>query len=128
MMRRVLSALGIVGVALSLGACTDAEMASQNISKAADYFEINRRIIFYNGITDNYMLTIEGRCSIKKDNMDNQLEVTCKTSPTEYKKHFLGISDNVTYFVEQLEYANVSTYQYRVVFKPSAIMPDIEVK
>lgn len=128
MMKRVLSAFGIVGVALSLGACTDAEMASQNISKAADYFEINRRIIFYNGITDNYMLTIEGRCSIKKDNMDNQLEVTCKTSPTEYKKHFLGISDNVTYFVEQLEYANVSTYQYRVVFKPSAIMPDIEVK
>jgi hypothetical protein len=128
MMKRVLSALGIVGVALGLGACTDAEMASQNISKAADYFEINRRIIFYNGITDNYMLTIEGRCSIKKDNMDNQLEVTCKTSPTEYKKHFLGISDNVTYFVEQLDYANVSTYQYRVVFKPSAIMPDIEVK
>jgi len=128
MMKRVFSALGIVGVALSLGACTDAEMASQNISKAADYFEINRRIIFYNGITDNYMLTIEGRCSIKKDNMDNQLEVTCKTSPTEYKKHFLGISDNVTYFVEQLENANVSVYQYRVVFKPSAIMPDIEVK
>ena len=128
MMKRVLSALGIVGIAFGLGACTDAEMASQNISKAADYFEINRRIIFYNGITDNYMLTIEGRCSIEKDNQDNQLEVTCKTSPTEYKKHFLGISDNVTYFVEQLDYANVSTYQYRVVFKPSAIMPDIEVK
>lgn len=128
MMKRILSALGIVGVALGLGACTDAEMASQNISKAADYFEINRRIIFYNGITDNYMLTIEGRCSIKKDNQDNQLEVTCKTSPTEYKKHFLGISDNVTYFVEQLDYANVSTYQYRVVFKPSAIVPDVEVR
>lgn len=128
MMKRILSALGIVGVALGLGACTDAEMASQNISKAADYFEINRRIIFYNGITDNYMLTIEGRCSIKKDNQDNQLEVTCKTSPTEYKKHFLGISDNVTYFVEQLDYANVSVYQYRVVFKPSAIVPDIEVR
>ena len=128
MMKRVLSALGIVGIAFGLGACTDAEMASQNISKAADYFEINRRIIFYNGITDNYMLTIEGRCSIEKDNQDNQLEVTCKTSPTEYKKHFLGISDNVTYFVEQLDYANVSAYQYRVVFKPSAIMPDIEVK
>lgn len=128
MMKRILSALGIVGVALGLGACTDAEMASQNLSKAADYFEINRRIIFYNGITDNYMLTIEGRCSIKKDNQDNQLEVTCKTSPTEYKKHFLGISDNVTYFVEQLDNANVSVYQYRVVFKPSAIVPDVEVR
>jgi hypothetical protein len=128
MMKRILSALGIVGIALSLGACTDAEIASQNLSKAADYFEINRRIVFYNGITDQYMLTIEGRCSIKKDNMDSQLEVTCKSSPTEYKKHFLGISDNVTYFVEQLENANVSVYQYRVVFKPVAIIPDIEVK
>ncbi len=128
MMKRVLSALGIVGVALGLGACTDAQMASQNLSKAADYFEINRRIVFYNGITDSYMLTIEGRCSIEKDNQDNQLEVTCKTAEREYKKHFLGISDNVTYFVEQMENANVSVYQYRVVFKPSAIVPDIEVR
>jgi hypothetical protein len=127
-MKRILSALGIVGVALGLGACTDAQMASQNLSKAADYFEINRRIVFYNGITDSYMLTIEGRCSIEKDNQDNQLEVTCKTAEREYKKHFLGISDNVTYFVEQMENANVSVYQYRVVFKPSAIVPDIEVK
>ena len=128
MMKRILSALGIVGVALGLGACTDAQMASQNLSKAADYFEINRRIVFYNGITDSYMLTIEGRCSIEKDNQDSQLEVTCKTGEREYKKHFLGISDNVTYFVEQMDNANVSVYQYRVVFKPSAIVPDIEVR
>ena len=74
------------------------------------------------------MLTIEGRCSIKKDNHDSQLVVTFKTSPTEYKKHFLGISDNVTYFVEQLDYANVSAYRYRVVFKPAAIIPDLEIK
>jgi hypothetical protein len=128
MMKRILSAVGIVGVALGLGACTDAQMASQNLSKAADYFEIQRRIVFYNGITDSYMLTIEGLCSIKKDNQDVQLEVTCKTGPSEYKKHFLGISDNVTYFVEQLQNANVSAYHYRVVFKPAAIIPDIEVR
>jgi hypothetical protein len=128
MMKRILSALAIVGIAAGLGACTDAQMASQNLSKAANYFEINRRIVFYNGITDSYMLTLEGRCSIRKDNQDSQLEVTCKTSSTEYKKHFLGISDNVTYFVEQLENANVSAYHYRVVFKPAAIVPDIEVR
>ena len=126
--KRIVSVGALLVVAAGLGACTDAEIASQNLSKAADYFEINRRIVFYNGITDQYMLTIEGRCSIKKDNLDSQLEVTCKSSPTEYKKHFLGISDNVTYFVEQLENANVSVYQYRVVFKPVAIIPDIEVK
>lgn len=128
MMKRILSAVGIVGVALGLGACTDAEIASQNLSKAADMFEIQRRIVFYNGITDSYMLTIEGNCSIKKDAQDVQLEVTCKTGPRDYKKHFLGISDNVTYFVEQIDAAEASIYQYRVIFKPSVIMPAIEVK
>ena len=127
MMKRILSALGIVDIALGLGACTDAEIASQNLSKAADMFEIQRRIVFYNGITDSYMLTIEGNCSIKKDAQDVQLEVTCKTGPKDYKKHFLGISDNVTYFVEQIEGSDVSIYQYRVVFKPSVIMPDVKV-
>lgn len=128
MMKRILSAVGIVGVALGLGACTDAQIASQNLSKAADMFEIQRRIVFYNGITDSYMLTIEGNCSIQKDNQDVQLEVTCKTGPKDYKKHFLGISDNVTYFVEQIDAAEASIYQYRVIFKPSVIMPAVEVK
>lgn len=128
MMKRILSAVGVVAIALGLGACTDAQIASQNLSKAADMFEIQRRIIFYNGITDSYMLTIEGNCSINKDREDIQLEVTCKTGPKDYKKHFLGISDNVTYFVEQIDAAEASIYQYRVVFKPSVIMPAVEVK
>ncbi len=128
MMKRILSAVGVVAIALGLGACTDAQIASQNLSKAADMFEIQRRIIFYNGITDSYMLTIEGNCSIQKDREDIQLEVTCKTGPKVYKKHFLGISDNVTYFVEQIDAAEASIYQYRVIFKPSVIMPTVEVK
>lgn len=128
MKKRIISVLALFGIAASITACTDAEIASQNLSKAADMFEIQRRIVFYNGITDSYMLTIEGRCSIEKDKMDEQLEVTCKTGEGQFKKHFLGISDNVTYFVEQMEYANVSVYQYRVIFKPSAIIPDVEIR
>jgi hypothetical protein len=127
-MNKLVTLVALAGVAAGLAACSDAEIASQNISKAADYFEINRRIVFYNGITDSYMLTIEGRCSINKDSQDNQLEVTCKTAADKYKKHFLGISDNVTYFVEQLDFADVSTYHYRVVFKPAAIIPDVDVQ
>ena len=128
MMKRILSAVGVVAIALGLGACTDAQIASQNLSKAADMFEIQRRIVFYNGITDSYMLTIEGNCSINKDKMDAQLEVTCKTGNAQYKKHFLGISDNVTYFVEQIDAAQASTHHYRVIFKPSAIVPDVEIR
>ena len=89
-------------IALPLfAACApDAEVASRNLSRAADMFEIDRRVIFYNGITGEYMLSLEGRCSI--EDQQNQLEVTCKTGHKIFKKHFLGLSDNVTYFAEQL--------------------------
>lgn len=129
-MRKVLALLcvaaAIVAVAAMAG-CSDADIASSNLSEAADNFEVERRVVFFNGITDTYLLSIEGRCSIYKDNTDNQLEVTVKTGPDEYKKHFLGLSDNVTYFVEQLEPAKADVYHYRVIFKPEAIVPDIEM-
>lgn len=117
-----LVSLGLLG----LTACNDAQVASSNLSKAADNFQISRRIVFYNGIAGEYMLTIEGLCS--QEHTDRKLAVTCKTGPAEFKKHFLGLSDNVTYFSEQIEGKNVSTYHYKVVFKPSVIIPDIELK
>lgn len=113
---------------LCLPACTDADVASQNISKAADQFEINRRIVFYNGISGEYMLTIEGFCSLGNNDKPKELSVTCKTGPDSYKKDFLGLSDNVTYFAEQVDAAEASAYHYRVIFKPSVIIPDIQVK
>jgi len=116
-------------LALGATACvSDADVASQNLSKAADNFEILRRVVFYNGITGEYMLTIEGRCSLGNSDKARELSVTCKVGPSQFKKHFLGLSDNVSYFVEQLESASVSTYHYRVVFKPSVILPDIDVR
>jgi hypothetical protein len=109
-----------------IGCDTDANIASRNLSKAADMFEIQRRIVFYNGITDTYMLTVEGRCSVELTS--NVLRVTCKTGDNEFKKHYLGLSDNVTYFAEQLDSANISTYRYKVIFKPLSIIPDVDLK
>jgi len=106
----------------------EADVASQNLSTAADQFEIPRRIVFYNGITDKYLLTIEGLCSLGNFDAERELTVTCKVGPGQYKKDFLGLSDNVTYFVEQLDSANVSSSQYRVIFKPSVIIPNIDVE
>ena len=118
------SAILLAGLGLS--ACSsDADVASENLSKAADNFEIQRQIVFFNGITDTYLLTIEGLCSINDEG--DQLEVTCKTEDG-FKKHFLGLSDNVTYFVEQQGSANVSTSRYRVIFKPSTILPDVDAR
>lgn len=117
----------IVLFALFFAGCsTDAQVASHNLSKAADQFLIERRVVFYDAIQGEYLLSIEGRCSI--EDQSNQLEVTCKTSETEYKKHFLGLSDNVTYFAEQLRESPVSVYHYKVIFKPQSIVPDVDLK
>lgn len=116
-----------LGLSFALVGCSnDAQIASRNLSQAADNFEINRRIIFYNGITNDYMLSIVGLCS--QEPKDKKLEVTCKIGPSTFKKHFLGLSDNVTYFSEQLEPAPASTYYYRVTFKPSVIIPSIDIR
>ena len=116
------AALGLVGCV------SDADIASNNLSTAADNFEIMRRVVFYNGITGDYILSIEGFCSLGNNDTAQRLTVTCKTGNREYKKHFLGLSDNVTFFAEQLESANVSAYHYRVVFKPQSILPDVDFK
>jgi len=115
-------------VAALAGCSSDADVASHNLSKAADQFEVARRVVFYNGITGEYILTVEGLCSLGNWDKQRELSVTCKTGPSTYKKHFLGLSDNVTYFAEQLEPNSASVYRYRVVFKPKSIIPDVEVK
>ena len=128
-MRKIVSACIIGLMSLLVVACqNDAIIASQNLSKAADNFEIDRRVVFYNGINGEYMLTIEGKCSITDQH--RQLEVTCKVGPNdnEVMKHFLGLSDNVTYFVEQLKGHKVSFYHHRVTFKPQSIMPDFDFR
>lgn len=124
--------IGIVAAVIVAGAvvtgCSDANRVSRNIATAADNFEIQRRIVFYNGITGDYMLSIEGLCSKGNDDPARQASITCKVGPNQYKKHLLGLSDNVTYFVEQVDGAGASAYHYRIIFKPAAIIPSIEVK
>ena len=116
-----------IGIVLILTGCnTDANIASHNLSKAADQFEIYRRVVFYNGMTDSYILTIEGYCSINDYN--KQLEVTVKTPEGTYLKHFLGLSENVTYFAEQIQAKEVSVDRYRVIFKPVSIIKNVDIK
>jgi len=112
-----------------LSACTsDADVASKNFSQAADSFEITRKITFYNGITGEGILVITGLCSLGNYDAGRGLSVTCKTGPQEYKKHFLGLSDNVTFIAEQVDGAKVDPYHYRVIFKPSALIPDVDLQ
>ena len=128
-MNKFVMVAAAVGLTSMLAGCdSSADVVSRNISKAADQFEVNRRIVFYNGITGEYILTIEGLCSLGNFDTAGKLSVTCKTGPSEYKKHFLGLSDNVTFFSEQIDAATTSEYQYRVIFRPTTLVPTIEVK
>lgn len=123
------AALAAVVIALVPTGCgdSDADVAAKNISKAAEQFEVFRRIVFFNGITDKYLLEIRGFCSVETydSGLSGALEVTCKDGK-EFKKSFLGLSDNVSYFVEQMDGINVSTTRYRVIFKPEVIVPNFD--
>ena len=108
------------------GCSQESEVAAYNVSQAAHNFEVNRRCVFYNGITGDYILTIEGLLSIVEEG--KKLSVIVKTGANEYKKHYLGLSDNVTYFCEQIENVKADPFHYRVVFRPQTIIPDIQIK
>jgi hypothetical protein len=131
-MKKITKIIAGVAVALFMGvtavACSsDADVASHNLSKDADNFKVLRRIVFYNGISGEYILVLEGYCSLGNDDPAGQLSVTCKVADG-HKKHFLGLSDNVTYFAEQINPVNVSVDHYKVIFKPSTVVPDPEVR
>lgn len=106
---------------------SDAAVARRNLETAEQNFQVYRRVVFYNGITDSYVLVIEGYIAVTVDS-DGDLVATVKTEDGKYLKHYLGLSDNVTWFSEALAPNSVSDKHYKVVFKPSVIIPTIEVK
>lgn len=117
----IMTLVGLVGCE-----ATEADTVSHNLSKSADSFEVQRSVVFFNGITDKYLLTIDGLCSIADDG--TQLEVTCKVGEGQYKKHFLGLSDNVSYFVEQTDAKYEDPFHYKVIFRPESIIRDIDLQ
>lgn len=128
-MKRIIIAILMALSLVFVGGCAEreADIASRNLSLDADNFKVERRIVFFNGITDTYLLEIRGLCSLGNYDDMGELSVTCKTGRDQYKKHFLGLSDNVSYFVEQLRAADVSGFRYKVIFRPEAIVPDIDL-
>lgn len=112
--------------ALSLAGCTSAaDRANQNLSKAAENFEVQRRIIGINGITDRVLFTVEGFCSIENDG--KKLDLICKVAPGEVERTTLGLSDNVTYVSTQLAGERVDFYRPRIIFRPENVVPNFDL-
>ena len=114
-----ISVIGMVGMV----GCTEADTVSTNISKEADNFNVTRRLVVINGRTDTIIFSLVGNFSITVDQEDNQLEVIAEVRDGVYRKHFIGLSDEIQYFVEDVGDNEVSKYRYEVEFMPEKVIP-----
>lgn len=107
----------------TLSGCTQAQRASYNLSKEADNFNDVRRLTVINCLQGDVLFQMEGRMSITADVEDNQLEVIVENNKDNYSKHYVGLSDNVTYVIEDVDGADVENTKYTLNFNPDMWIP-----
>lgn len=123
-MKKAIITFIIVASVFMAAACqTQVDKVSHNLSLEADNFNVVRQLTVINCIQGDVLFQMTGKISIKADNADNQLEVTVEDENGNYQKHFIGLSDNVTYTVEQLRFTDVSNYKYTMNFNPKMWLP-----
>lgn len=121
----ILAALVVAIVPLA-GCGSAADTVSRNISKDAEQFRIERRIVVTNGITDKVEFLVEGRCSYETPD-DRKVELTCKEGPHRYAKHVIITSDNVFVAVTQLGTVDESEYHTKFIIRPESIVPGFDL-
>ena len=125
-MKKIFATFIAIAILLSLSACSEADKVNTNISKQADYFECERRVTVYNARTDNVILECEGYLSIS-NNSQNELVVTVKTGPSEYKKNYIYLNEYTLYVIEDITGTHTDPYHYKMYFH-TEILPDVEVR
>lgn len=128
-MKKFVAILAVIAALFTFAGCgsvtSDADTVNENLNTAAEQFEVNRKIVFYNGITDKIVSTIEGRCSIERD--ADKFQAICKVGPNQFTRDEMGRSDNMTYFVLQGEPVAADVYRKRIIIKPEGTIPDIDI-
>lgn len=125
MKKRILNMVGMFVLLLFLAGCSEVDRVSYNLSKEADNFNIVRQLTVINCIEGDVLFQMTGRMSIKADTADNQLEIIVENEDGTYVKHFVGLSDNVSYVVEDLNLGanEVEKYKYTLNFNPKMWIP-----
>ena len=123
MKKKVLALLLSVSTIFAFSGCSEASKVSHNLSLEADNFNDVRQVTVINCLQGDVLFQMTGKMSITADTSDNQLEVVVEDEKGEYKKHFIGLSDNVTYFVEDITAGDVSKYKYTLNFNPEMWIP-----
>lgn len=128
MKKKIFVSFLLIGMVFMLMACqTEAQKVSHNLSLEADNFNVVRQLTVINCLEGDVLFQMTGKMSITADRADNQLEVIVENEDGTYKKHFVGLSDNVTYVVEDLDINNVSKYRYTLNYNPKMWIP-VEVE
>lgn len=112
-----------VASAMILTGCTQADKVSHNLSQQADNFNNIRQVTVINCLQGDVLFQMTGKMSITADTTDNQLEIVVEDNDGGYKKHFIGLSDNVTYVVEDITSKDVNNYKYTLNFNPKMWLP-----
>ena len=122
---KILTIVALIGTTLGLSACNQASRVSYNLSQEADNFNVVREITVINCLEGDVLFQMSGRMSITADTADNQLEIIVENDDNTYVKHFIGLSDNVTYVVEDLNLGEneVENYKYTLNFNPELWIP-----
>lgn len=122
-MKKKLFITAVIGATALSGCTTEANRVSYNLSQEADNFNDIRQITVINCLQGDVLFQMTGKMSITADTADNQLEVIVEDEKGEYKKHFIGLSDNVTYVVEDVTAGDVEKYKYTLNFNPEMWLP-----
>lgn len=124
-MKKFVCLLVIMLIVFTLVGCgdTQANRVSYNLSQEADNFNNVRQVTVINCLQGDVLFQMTGKISITADTADNQLEIIVEDENGTYKKHFIGLSDNVTYVVEDITAGDVSNYKYTLNFNPKMWLP-----
>ena len=122
-MKRTICALFVIMMILT-GCDTEASRVEYNLTQEADNFNVIRQITVINCLKGDVLFQMTGKMSITADTEDNQLEVIVEDENGKYKKHFIGLSDNVTYVIEDItDDTDVSKYHYTLNYNPKMWIP-----
>lgn len=106
-----------------IGCQGESSRVSYNISKEADNFNVVRQLTVINCIQGDVLFQMTGKLSIEVDQMDKQLVITVEDENGKYQKHFIGLSDNVSYVVEDIRAKDIDKYQYVLNYNPKMWLP-----
>lgn len=118
-------ALAVLTVGVLAGCETQASRVEYNLTQEADNFNIVRQLTVINCLQGDVLFQMTGRMSITADVEDNQLEIIVENEDGNYTKHFVGLSDNVTYTIEDLNLGknDIKKYKYTLNFNPNMWLP-----